>query len=138
MPSFMNTLGAVSRLGQWRFRHVFRSADERGRLDVTDAGLVDFSTCSEVLLTVTPRAPHRGCWSGHAPHRGCWSGHAPEPVMTASLAAGSLVVSNPGLVEAVFPVGSLLDVPPGLYDVRVLVTIGPETEEIFCEPVEFA
>ena len=128
MPSFMNTLGAVSRRGQWRFRHVFRGADERGRLDVTDAGLIDFSTCSEVLLTVTPRAPHRGCWSGHAP----------EPVMTASSATGSLVVSNPGLVEAVFPAGSLLDVPPGLYDARVFVAIGPETEEVFCEPVEFA
>lgn len=93
---------------------------------MTDAGLIDFSTCSEVLLTVTPRAPHRGC-SGDA-----------APVMTASLAAGSLVVSNPGLVEAVFPAGSLNDLRPGLYDVRVLVTIGPETEEVFCEPVEFA
>ncbi|MBB2959834.1 hypothetical protein [Methylobacterium sp. R2-1] len=124
----MNTLGAVSRLGQWRFRHVFRAADERGRLDLSDEGLIDFSACSEVLLTVTPRAPHRGCWSGHAP----------EPVMTASLAAGSLVVSNPGIVEAVFPVGSLLCVPPGLYDVRVFVTIGPETEQVFSEPVEFA
>lgn len=126
MPSFMNTLGAVSRQGQWRFRHVFRAGDARGRLDLTDSGLIDFSTCSEVLLTVTPRPPRRGCW-GEA-----------EPVMTASLAASSLVVSNPGLVEAVFPAGSLLDVPPGLYDARIFVTIGPETEEVFCEPVEFA
>lgn len=124
----MNTLGAVSRRGQWRFRHVFRSADERGRLDITDAGLIDFSTCSEVAIEVTPRAPHRGCWSGREP----------VPVLAASLASGTLVVSNPGLVEAVFPAGSLFDVPPGLYDVRVLVTIGPETEEVFCEPVEFA
>ncbi len=38
-----------------------------------------------------------------------------------TLAAGSLFVSN-----------------PGLYDVRVFITIGPETEEIFCEPVELA
>jgi hypothetical protein len=59
-------------------------------------------------------------------------------VLAASLAAGSLVVSNPGLVEVVFPHGSLLDVPPGLYDARIFVTIGPETEEVFCEPVEFA
>lgn len=122
----MNTLGAVSRLGQWRFRHVFRSADECGRLDFTDAGLTDFSACSKVLLTVTPRAPRLGCW-GEA-----------DPVMTASLAAGSLVVSNPGFVEAVFPVGSLLDVPPDLCDARVFITVGPETEQIFCEPVEFA
>lgn len=126
MPSFMNTLGAVSRRKQWRFRHVFRGADERGRLDITDAGLIDFSTCSEVELTVTPRAPHRGCWEEAA------------PVLAASLAAGTLVVSNPGIVEAVFPDGSLLCIPPGLYDVRVSVTIGPEAEEIFCEPVEFA
>ncbi|GJE70716.1 hypothetical protein [Methylorubrum podarium] len=128
MPSFMNTLGAVSRRGQWRFRHVFRGADERGRLDISDAGLIDFSTCTEVLLTVTARAPHRGCWGNLDP----------EPVMSASLAGGTLIVSNPGLVEAVFPAGSLLDLHPGLYDVRVSVTIGPETEEIFCEPVEFA
>lgn len=127
MPSFMNTLGAVSRRGQWRFRHVFRSADERGRLDITDAGLIDFSACSEVALEVTPRAPHRGC-----------SGREPEPVLAASLASGTLVVSNPGLVEAVFPAGSLFDVAPGLYDVRIFVTIGPETEQVFCEPVEFA
>ncbi|QDI83145.1 hypothetical protein E8E01_23400 [Methylorubrum populi] len=126
MPSFMNTLGAVSRLGQWRFRHVFRGADERGRLDVSDNGLIDFSTCSEVELTVTPRAPHRGCWAGAA------------PVLAASLTAGTLVVSNPGLVEAVFPDGSLSCLPPGLYDARVFVTIGPEREQIFCEPVEFA
>lgn len=126
MPSFMNTLGAVSRRGQWRFRHVFRSADERGRLDVTDAGLIDFSTCSEVLLTVTPRAPRRGGWS------------EADPVLAASLAAGTLVVSNPGIVEAVFPQGALHCLPPGIYDARVFVTIGPETEEIFCEPVEFA
>ena len=128
MPSFMNTLGAVSRLGQWRFRHVFRSADARGRLDISDDGLIDFSACSEVLLTVTPRGPHRGCWDGQGP----------EPVMTASHTSGSLFISNPGLVEAVFPTGSLLGIRPGLYDVRVFATIGPETEEIFCEPVEFA
>lgn len=58
--------------------------------------------------------------------------------MTASFAAGSLVVSNPGIVEAVFPAGSLRDLYPGIYDARVFVTIGPETEEVFCEPVEFA
>ncbi|MDV2984153.1 UNVERIFIED_CONTAM: hypothetical protein Q9R58_07550 [Methylobacteriaceae bacterium AG10] len=124
----MNTLGAVSRRGQWRFRHVFRGADGRGRLDVTDAGLIDFSTCSEVALEVTPRAPHRGCWSSFDP----------KPVLAASLTSGTLVVSNPGLVEVVFPTGSLLCLPSGLYDVRVFVTIGPETEEVFCEPVEFA
>ncbi|MFC7664024.1 hypothetical protein [Methylorubrum suomiense] len=128
MPSFMNTLGAVSRQAQWRFRHVFRSADERGRLDVTDAGLIDFSACSEVALQVTPRAPHRGCWGRQEP----------APVLAASLVGGSLVVSNPGIVEAVFPAGSLLCLEPGLYDARVFVTIGPETEEIFCEPVEIA
>ncbi|TFZ59299.1 hypothetical protein E4V01_07535 [Methylorubrum sp. Q1] len=128
MPSFMNTLGAVSRRGQWRFRHVFRAGDARGRLDLTDAGLIDFSTCSDVALEVTPRAPHRG---------GC-AGREPLPLLAASLASGTLVVSNPGLVEAVFPAGSLNDVPPGLYDTRVFVTIGPETEEVFCEPVEFA
>lgn len=124
----MNTLRAVSRRGQWRFRQVLRGADERGRLDIADAGLIDLSTCSEVALEVTPRAPHRG---------GC-DGRDPAPVLAASLASGTLVVSNPGLVEAVFPAGSLLDVPPGLYDARIFVTIGPETEEVFCEPVEFA
>ncbi|MCJ2107842.1 hypothetical protein MKK70_21175 [Methylobacterium sp. E-041] len=136
MPSFMNTLGAVSRRGQWRFRHVFRSADPAGRLDITDAGLIDFSAASDVVLTVTPRAPkwrELWCWSSI----GCCAGDAP-PVLLASLSTGTLVVSNPGLVEALFPAGSLLAIPPGLYDVRVSVTIGPETAEIFDEPIEFA
>ncbi|QIJ77123.1 hypothetical protein GU700_22655 [Methylobacterium sp. NI91] len=123
----MNTLGALSRQGQWRFRHVFRGADERGRLDVSDAGLIDFSNCSEVALTVTPRPPYRGCGANGA-----------GPVLAASLAGGTLFVSNPGLVEAVFPAGSLTDLCPGIYDARIFVTIGPETEEVFCEPVEFA
>lgn len=124
----MNTLGTVSRRGQWRFRHVFRAADERGRLDISDEGLLDFSACSEVVLEVMPRMPHRGC-------RGSQD---LEPILTASLTAGTLIISNPGLVEAVFPAGSLSSVPPGLYDARILITIGPETEEVFCEPVEFA
>ncbi len=41
-------------------------------------------------------------------------------------------------MEAVFPAGSLLTFPRGLYDVSVAVTIGPESEEIFREPIEFA
>ena len=134
MPSFMNTLGAKPRCGQWRFRHVFRAADSLGRLDVTDAGLIDFSGCSEVLLTVTPRDPRHHCWGGW--WTGAWS--EPQPVLSAAMTTGTLKVVNPGFVEAVFPAGSLLAFPPGLYDVRVAVTIGPETEEIFREPIEFA
>lgn len=134
MPSFMNTLGARPRGGQWRFRHVFRWSDALGRLDVTDAGLIDFSSCSEILLTVTPRDPLCLFWSGW------WSGRWSKPpaVLSAAKSIGTLVVSSPGILEAVFPAGSLLTFPPGLYDVRVAVTIGPETEEIFREPIEFA
>lgn len=134
MPSFMNTLGARPRGGQWRFRQVFRARDALGRVDTSDTGLVDFASCSEILLTVTPRDPrHRRC-------SGWWSGQCsePEPVLSAALSAGTLIASNPGILEAVFPAGSLLAFPPGLYDVRVAVTIGPETEEIFREPIEFA
>ena len=134
MPSFMNTLGARPRGWQWRFRQVFRASDALGRLDVTDAGLIDFSTCSEILLTVTPRDPRHSCWSGW--WNGC--GFGPPPVLTAAMSTGTLAVFNPGILEAVFPAGSLLAFPPGLYDVRVAVTIGPETEEIFREPIEFA
>lgn len=134
MPSFMNTLGARPRGGQWRFRHVFRWSDALGRLDVTDAGLIDFSNCSEILLTVTPRDPRHHGWGE------CWSGCSsePQPVLSAAKSTGTLAISNPGILEAVFPAGSLLTFPPGLYDVRVAVTIGPETEEIFREPIEFA
>lgn len=134
MPSFMNTLGARPRGGQWRFRHVFRASDALCRLDVTDAGLIDFSGCSEILLTVTPRDPRHRSWFAY--WTGCWS--EPQPVLSASMSTGALKVSNPGILEAVFPAGSLLCFPPGLYDVRVAVTIGPETEEIFREPIEFA
>jgi len=134
MPSFMNTLGARPRGGQWRFRHVFRASDALGRLDVTDAGLIDFSGCSEILLTVTPRDPRHRAWCGW------WTGRwaEPVPVLSAAMSTGTLKLSNPGILEAVFPAGSLLTFPSGLYDVRVAVTIGPETEEIFREPVEFA
>lgn len=120
----MNTLGSVPRRGQWRFRRIFRGADARGRLDVADDGLIDFSTCSEVAFTVTPRAPHRGCWNER------------DPVLSASLTAGTLVVANPGIVEAMFPESALRDIPPGLYDVRIDVTVGAETSEIFDEPVD--
>jgi hypothetical protein len=133
MPSFMNTLGAVSRRGQWRFRHVFRSATPDDRLDISDAGLIDFSRASDLVLTVTPRPPVRR----HACDWG-WTGGDPASIFSASWSAGTLVVSNPGIVEAVFPAGTLLNFPPGLYDVRVSVTIGPETAEIFDEPIEFA
>lgn len=129
MPSFMNTLGARPRRGQWRFRHSFRASDALGRLDVTDAGLIDFSTCSEILLTVTPRDLRHQC------RHEC--GLGPAPVLSASLSTGTLTAANPGILEALFPVGSLLGFPPGLYDVAVTVTIGPETEEIFREPIEF-
>lgn len=131
MPSFMNTLGAVSRRGQWRFRHVFRSADAAGGLDTTDDGLIDFSSCSEVALIVALRAAHHGFWA----NKTC---ETVAPLLAASFSNGTLVVSNPGLVEALFPAGSLLAIPAGLYDVRVSVTIGPETAEIFDEPIEFA
>jgi hypothetical protein len=134
MPSFMNTLGARPRASQWRFRHVFRVSDAGGRLDVTDAGLLDFGGCSEILLTVTPRDPRHRCRDGWG-----WCGSPePVPVLTAALSTGTLDASNPGILEAVFPAGSLLAFPPGLYDARVIVTIGPETEEIFREPIEFA
>jgi len=134
MPSFLNTLGVRSRRGQWRFRHVFRATDELGRLDMTDAGLIDFSSCSEILLTVTPRRPWLPRWGC------CWVSPCaePAPVLSASLSTGTLALMNPGILEAVFAAGSLLAFPPGLYDVSVAVTIGPETEEIFREPVEFA
>ena len=134
MPSFTNTLGARPRSGQWRFRHIFRWSDALGRLDVTEAGLIDFSNCSEILLTVTPRDPRCRSWSGW--WSGCWS--EPPAVLSAAKSAGTLAVWNPGTLESVFPAGSLLAFPPGLYDVRVAVTIGPETEEIFREPIEFA
>ncbi|KQP61122.1 hypothetical protein ASF41_22905 [Methylobacterium sp. Leaf111] len=134
----MNTLGAVSRRGQWRFRHVFRSATPDDRLDISDAGLIDFSRASDLVLSVTRRPPvqHRA-WCG--PVFGSADSYCePAPVLSASLTTATLIVSNPGLVEALFPAGSLLGLRPGLYDVRILVTIGPETAEIFDEPIEFA
>lgn len=122
----MNTLGAISRGGQWRFRRIFRATDALGRIDLSDDGLIDFSACSEVALEVTPRASQRA-WRCDA-----------EPELEASLAAGTLFISNPGIVEAVFPEGSLLCLAPGLYDVRVFVTIGAEKTEMLNEPIEFS
>lgn len=126
--AFRNALGTVSRMGQWRFRRVLRASLPDGRLDLSDDGLIDFSACSEILLTVTPRPPFGGQRRGLDP----------DPVLAASMTAGTLVVSNPGIVEALFPTGWSASVPPGLYDARVLVTVGPETAAIFDEPVEIA
>lgn len=130
--AFLNALGRVSRRGQWRLRRIMRAALPDGRLDLTDSGLIDFSSASLVRLTVTPRAPevcHGSLnWNG--------SRRELEPVLSASTADGTLFVSNPGILEAVFPDGWSACVPPGLYDVRILLTVGPETAVIFDEPVE--
>jgi hypothetical protein len=109
-----------------------------GRLDVSDAGLIDFSTASDIVFTVTcrPLVQHQA-WCG--PVFGSADGYCePAPVLSASLATGTLMVANPGIVEVLFPAGTLLGLPPGLYDVRISITIGSETAEIFDEPVEFA
>ena len=138
MPSYLNTLGSVSRRGQWRFREILRAVRADGRVDVSDDGLIDFASASDIVLTVTRRPPvQHQAWCG--PAFGWSDGYrAPAPVLTASLSAGTLLVSNPGIVEALFPAGALLAFAPGLYDVRISVTIGPETAEIFDEPVAFA
>jgi len=135
MPAFLNTLRSVSRRGQWRFRQTLRAKRPDGRVDISDAGLIDFDAASDIVLTVTPRAPvgSRAGWIGEA----CES-FAPLPVLTASLAADTLQVRSPGFVEALFPSRRLLAIPPGIYDVRLAITIGPETAEIFDEPIEFA
>lgn len=139
MPAFLNALGAVSRRGQWRFREILRTRRADGRVDLSDAGLIDFSYVSAAVLTVTPRAPaRRWGWGLSAFLSGGCDGYGPEPVFSASLAAGTLRLLNPGIVEAVFPAGSLLGFPSGLYDVRITVTVGPETAEVYDEPVEFA
>lgn len=138
MPSYLNTLGSVSRRGQWRFREILRAVRADGRVDVSDEGLIDFASASDIVLTVTRRPPIRhSAWCG--PAFGWADGYcAPAPVLSASLSAGSLTVANPGIVEALFPAGTLLGFAPGLYDVRISITIGSETAEIFDEPVEFA
>ncbi|GEP04023.1 hypothetical protein [Methylobacterium oxalidis] len=130
MPAFLNTLRSVPRRGQWRFRQILRGRRADGRVDVTDAGLIDFSTVSAAMLTVTPRRPR--WWD-----LGLCAGQAcePAPVLTASYPNGILALATLGIVEAVFPDGWARCIPPGLYDVRIAVTIGPETAEIFDEPV---
>lgn len=127
--AFLNALGSVSRHGQWRLRRVLRARLPDGRLDLSDAGLIDFSTASEVLLTVTPRPPL-------GPRCAERCEHVPRPVLSASMSGGTLLVSNPGIIEALFPVGWATAVPRGFCDVRILMTVGPETACIFEQPVE--
>ncbi len=93
--AFLNAMGAVSRHGQWRLRRVLRSSLPDGRLDLSDAGLFDLS------------AAHRRGASGRAPAVApalpddvLW--RRPFPVLVAAATAGTLVVSNPGIVEALF------------------------------------
>ena len=57
-------------------------------------------------------------------------------MLSASLAAGTLLVSDPGILEALWPAGWSAQIPPGLYDLRVTVTIATETAVILDEPVE--
>jgi len=132
MAAYLNTLRAATRRGQWRFRQILRTVRADGRLDMSDAGLVDFSAVTAMVLTVVPRRPNRP-WTWNA----CCEAE-PAPVLRAELGDGILVVSNPGIVEAVFPAETLSAIPPGLYDVRLSVTIGPETTEAFNEPIELA
>ena len=129
--AFLNAMGRVSRRGQWRLRRVLRACFPDGRLDLSDDGLIDFSHASRIALTVTPRPPYR-----HRSHLDGCGLDEPAPVLSASTDDGSLVVSNPGIVEAVFPDGWSRHVPPGIYDVRIAITIGPEAAVVFDEPAE--
>lgn len=124
---FLIQAGRVSRRGQWRFRHTFRAADLTGRTDPTDDGLYGWGDVTAAVLTVTKRPPYPG-WAN-----GC----DPAPVLSASYPDGNFRLLDPGGVEVVFPNGWSASVPPGLYDLRIEVTIGPETAVIFDEPVEF-
>lgn len=126
--AFLNAMGAVSRHGQWRLRRVLRATLPDGRLDLSDGGLIDFSAASEVALHVVPRLPHPGGWRSTC--------HGPQPVLTALASDGTLVLSNPGIVEALFPAGWSACIPPGIYDVRILMSVGPETAAVFDNPVE--
>lgn len=132
--AFLNAMGSVSRRGRWRVRRELRAAAPDGRLDLSDAGLIDLSSASEIRLTVTPRSPLGLYRYGAA----CLDGAPfdPPPVLVASTADGSLLVANPGFVEAVFPDGWGRCISPGLYDVRITVTIGAETADVFDQPVE--
>lgn len=129
MPTFLNTLGTVSRHGSWRFRQVIRTQRADGRTDMSDDGLADFSGDDEVLLTVSRRTPARGCWD-----EACGE---PVPVLSASLSTGTLYAAA-GVVEALFPPEAMQCVPPGIYDARILRTVGDETTEAFSEVLEFA
>lgn len=125
--SYLNGLGRVRRNGQWRLRLVIRQVDPAypdGRLDLSDNGLVDFPEGAEVLLTVTRRRDRstRGSFGTC----GEVGGEVP-PVLQASRSDGTLFVSSPGWIEAVFPAGWSARIPDGLLDVRVFLTIGPET-----------
>lgn len=133
--AFLNALGAVSRQGQWRLRRVIRQVDPAfpdGRLDLSDDGLVEFPDGAEVVLTVTPRRPARSFACDRFGTNAC----EPAPILRAARSDGSLFVSSPGWVEAVFPAGWSTGVRPGLYDVRILLTIEPETALLFDEPIE--
>lgn len=133
--AFLNALGAVSRRGQWRLRRIFRASLPDGRFDLGDDGLIDFSAATQLRLTVAPRPPfHRPGWDAGSCCGEGW--RDPQPILSASTVDGTLTVSNPGIIEALFPDGWGRCVPPGLYDVRLFITIGPETVEIMSEPVE--
>lgn len=127
--AFLNTLGRVSRLGQWRFRHVFRVSDATGRIDQSDNGLFAFGE-ADVRLTLSPRPPlvARLCWDACAP--------ADRAVLAASRSAGSLGVYDPGHIEAVFPAGWSQHIPPGLYDLRIAVTVDAATAILLDQPID--
>lgn len=126
--AFLNTLGRISRLGQWRFRHVFRVSDATGRIDQTDNGLFAFGT-SDVVLTLSPRPPIRRDRCGAE----CMDA---STVLAAARSAGTLSVYDPGHIEAVFPNGWSRHIPPGLYDLRVAVLVGGDTSVILDQPVD--
>lgn len=126
--AFINTLGRVSRHGQWRLRGTLRAMAIDGRLDLGEDGLFGFENVSAAVLLVTPRPPYQG-WGG------C---NEPPVVLSASLADETLTLLSPGFFEALFPSGWSASVPPGDYDVRLFLTIGPETARVYDEPVTLA
>ena len=127
--SYLTARGTVSRHGQWRVRRGLRARDARGRLDMSDNGLVDLSTADRVTLGVYRRAPFLHRWCGTS------LGASDGPILAGSSADGTLFVSSPGVVERLFPDGWGASVPPRLYDVRITVTVGPEPALIADDPV---
>ncbi|WP_157080668.1 hypothetical protein [Methylobacterium variabile] len=126
----LTKFGAVSLRGLWRDTLTFP--------EVSDGTLTDFSVAL-LEMRVVPEGcrADRDDYGWRRVDRGDWA-RASLTATTAGTGQGTLTVIGPSAVLFYFPAEIMRSQRPGVHEVSISATIGPETAEILREKVVFA